>query len=183
MFITKEIRDDLFRYTGKSNFISFLKGFKYPGFVYLVFFRKIQRVKKYTPFWFIYRFFLRHYSYKFGFQIPYKTQIGRGFYIGHFGTIVINGNVTIGNNCNISQNVTLGQTNRGELKGVPKIGDKVWVGAGAVIVGNIIIGNNVLIAANAYVNFNVPDNCIVIGNPGKIISQENPTRNYIDNEV
>jgi serine O-acetyltransferase len=48
-----------------------------------------------------------------------------------------------------------------------------------VVVGNIKIGNNVLIAPNSYVNFDVPDNSIVIGNPGKIIPHENPTKDYI----
>ena len=65
--------------------------------------------------------------------------------------------------------------------GRPTIDDYVWIGTGSVLVGNIKIGKNVLIAANSFVNFDVPDNSIVIGNPGKIISKENPTRYYINN--
>jgi serine O-acetyltransferase len=57
----------------------------------------------------------------------------------------------------------------------------VWIGTGAVLVGNIQVGPNVMIAPNAFVNFDVPPHSIVIGNPGKIISKQNPTKNYINN--
>ena len=59
------------------------------------------------------------------------------------------------------------------------MGDDVRIGSNAVVVGKIIIGNDVLIAPNAYVNFNVPSHSIVIGNPGKIISSDNATEGYI----
>ena len=53
------------------------------------------------------------------------------------------------------------------------------VGINSTIVGNIKIGNNVLIAPNAVVNFDVPDNSVVIGNPGVIHHKENATEGYI----
>ncbi|MGQ7199562.1 hypothetical protein ACUOA9_41025, partial [Escherichia sp. HC-TM1] len=59
--------------------------------------------------------------------------------------------------------------------------DKVWIGPSAIIVGKIKIGSNVLIAPGAYVNFDVPNNSIVVGNPGKIIYSENATEGYIQN--
>lgn len=118
----------------------------------------------------------RHYSIKYGFQIPYSTQIGYGLYIGHFGTIVINGAVRIENFCNlthnVTHNVTIGQQNRGKKKGCPTIGDYVWIGTGAVIVGNIRIGNRVLIAPNSYINFDVPDDSIALGNPAIIYQRK-----------
>ena len=83
-------------------------------------------------------------------------------------------------NCNISHGVTIGQANRGKLRGCPVIGNKVWIGTGAVIVGKISIGSNVLIAPNSYVNFDVPDNSIVFGNPGRIIPKANATDSYIN---
>ena len=92
-------------------------------------------------------------------------------------------NSVIGKNCNIAHNVTIGRTNRGKLKGSPVIGDEVWIGTGSVIVGKIVIGNNVLIAPNSFINFDVPNNSIVIGNPGKIIIKNNPTKNYINNKL
>lgn len=78
----------------------------------------------------------------------------------------------------IAQGVTIGQTNRGHLKGVPVIGNKVWIGTNAVIVGEIHVGNNVLIAPNSYVNIDIPDNAIVLGNPARIIQKENATEDY-----
>ena len=67
--------------------------------------------------------------------------------------------------------------------GVPVIGNQVWIGANATIVGKIKIGDNVLIAPNSYVNFDVPDNSVVIGNPAKITSNERATTGYINNVV
>lgn len=114
-------------------------------------------------------------------QIPAGTKIGAGFYIGHRGAVVINERAIIGENCNIANGVTIGQANRGKLKGTPTIGDNVWIGTGAVIVGNINIGSNVLIAPNAFVNVDVPPNSLVLGNPCKIVSKDNPCHDYIKN--
>lgn len=118
--------------------------------------------------------------YKYGFQIGGK--IGKGFFIGHFGTIVTNSDVIIGNNCNIAHGVTIGVTRRGPRAGVPQIGNEVWIGTGATIVGKIYIGNNVLIAPGSYINFDVPDNSIVIGNPGTIKTCLDATAGYINNK-
>lgn len=88
----------------------------------------------------------------------------------------------IGKNCNISPNVVIGQTNKGKRKGAPQIGDEVWIGTGAVIVGKITIGNNVLIAPNSYVNFDIPSNSLVLGNPATIIPKDKSiTEGYINN--
>jgi serine O-acetyltransferase len=59
----------------------------------------------------------------------------------------------------------------------------VTVCSNAFVCGNITIGDDVLIAANAFVNFDVPDHSIVIGNPAKIIHKDNATESYIDNRV
>ena len=126
---------------------------------------------------------MRHYQIKYGFQIYPETEIGEGFYLGHWGALVINPKVKIGKNCNIAQGVTIGQANRGERIGVPEIGDEVWIGTNAVIVGHIKIGNNVLIAPNAYVNTDVPSNSIVIGNPAQITPNEKATNGYINNKI
>jgi serine O-acetyltransferase len=48
--------------------------------------------------------------------------------MGHFGSVVINEYAKIGKNCNIAHNATIGQANRGKLKGYPTIGDNVWIG-------------------------------------------------------
>lgn len=130
-----------------------------------------------------YRYKLNELSRKYLFQIPYPTQIGKGLNLVHFGRVIVAPNAIIGNNCNIFTGVTIGSTTRGKKKGVPIIGNNVWIGPNVAIVGGIKIGNNVLIAANSYVNFDVPSNSIVIGNPGKIIPSEHATDGYICQKV
>lgn len=92
---------------------------------------------------------------------------------------MINLKSRIGKNCNISQGVTLGVVNRGENKGYPTIGDDVYIGPGAKIVGSVNIGNNVAIGANCVVTKDVPDNSVVVGIPGKVISQ-NGSQGYVN---
>ena len=97
--------------------------------------------------------------------------------------MIIHPDCVIGKNCNVGTGVTVGRENRGKRLGVPTIGDNVWIGTNAVIVGNITVGNDCLIAPLAFVNFDVPPHSIVVGNPAKIISRENATDGYIENRV
>jgi serine O-acetyltransferase len=176
----RTIAADLFRYEGRTGFKGLLRGLITPGFRYMFVVRKIAKTSKYSPMWLIYRLILRRYSFKFGFQIPHTTQIGEGFYIGHFGALVVSPNAKIGKNCNVAHGVTIGMANRGRLRGAPTIGDKVWIGTGAVIVGKITIGDNVLIAPNSYVNVDVPPFSLVLGNPCKIVPKDDPIDRYIE---
>ena len=114
-------------------------------------------------------------------EISWRAKIGQGFYIGHAYNITINPKTTIGDWCNIHKGVTIGQTNRGKLKGVPKIGNQVWIGVNSTIVGSITIGDDVLIAPNTYVNCDVPPHSIVLGNPCTIHHRDNATEGYINN--
>ena len=88
---------------------------------------------------------------------------------------MINPGVIIGNNVDILNGVLLGQIDRGKKKGTPKIGNNVFIGTNAIVVGKVRIADDVVIAPGAYVNFDVPQHSIVIGNPGKIIPTENAT--------
>lgn len=119
-------------------------------------------------------------SFKYGIQIPAQTRIGRGFRIVHFGTIVINPGAVIGDNFNIHQGCLIGISS-GRRNGTPTIGNNVCMQPNSLIVGGgVRIGDNVLVAPGAFVNFDVPDNSIVIGNPGEIIKRESsPTAKYI----
>lgn len=112
-----------------------------------------------------------------------ENQIGGGVYFGHSTGITINPHAVIGNNCNIHKGVTIGRENRGKRQGTPTIGNEVWIGINAVIVGNVHIGNDVLIAPNSYVNFDVPDHSIVIGNPAVIKHSDHATEGYINKIV
>lgn len=136
--------------------------------------------------WLLYYLFYilwRHYKYKYGLEIHPSTKIGAGFYIGHFGGIVINTKSKIGCNVNISQGVTIGSINRGKKCGFPTIGNNVYIGPGAKILGSITIGSNVAIGANAVVIDDVPDNCSVGGIPAKIISTIGAGPEYIQNPI
>lgn len=116
-------------------------------------------------------------------EIPLTTKIGWGLYIGHPYAITINGGAIIGNNCNISKGVTIGGENRGRRFGAPMIGNKVWIGVNATIVGKVTIGDDVLIAPNSYVNCNIPSHSVVYGNPCIIKHRDNATENYVCNLV
>ena len=113
-----------------------------------------------------------HLKYKLGISIHSSTQIGSGFYIGHFGGIFVSQKSVIGKNCNISQGVVIGRANRGKNQGVPTLGDNAYVAPGVKIFGAVKIGNNVAIGANCVVTKDIPDNSVVVGIPGKVISQE-----------
>lgn len=177
----KLIAADLYRIHGKKmTFRNWLSGMRSKGYQYLFFLRQAANTRS-SIMRLIYRVILRRLSYKYGFQIPYSTTIGPGLFIGHFGTLVIAIHAKIGANCNIAHNVTIGAA-RGKRAGAPTTGDRVWIGTGAVLVGKINIGSDVLIAPNAYVNFDVPDHSLVLGNPAKIIAKQNPTQDYINNQ-
>lgn len=121
------------------------------------------------------RAILRHLTFKLGVSIPPKTRIGSGLYIGHFGGIFVNDQSVIGRDCNLSQGVTIGQANRGRNVGSPVIGDGVYIGPGAKIIGAVKVGNNVAVGANAVVTRDVPDDSVVVGVPAEVISLDGAT--------
>lgn len=103
--------------------------------------------------------------------IPYSAEIGKGSKFGYGGIgVVLHNNCVIGKNCTIGQNCTIGgRTGHG---GPPLIGDNVYIGPGARLLGSFKIGNNVVIGANAVVLNDIPDNCVVAGVPAKIINNK-----------
>lgn len=126
---------------------------------------------------FVSRLWVRRQRQRLGINIPGPTRIGPGLLIGHAGGIVVNAAVTIGANCNISHQVTIG-VSRGRNGGTPVIGDRVYIGPGAVIIGNVTIGNDVAIGANAVVTRDVPPGHTAVGNPA--IVREGGSRDYIN---
>ena len=176
MKLWETLRADAFRYAGREGirplFASYLRD---PGFRFTYYLRKVAyyapKRKSWGMFAYIYnRLWLNHYRFRYGFDISPKTQIGPGFFIGHFGGVVISPHAVLGSNVNIAQGVTIGGTSRGTKMGVPVVHDRVWIGAHAILVGKITIGEDALIAPGAYVNFDVPDRAVVLGNPGKIVA-------------
>lgn len=114
-----------------------------------------------------------------GIHIEANPNIGRGLIIGHYGRIIINGKAQFGEQIYITHGVTIGQNSTGKRKGVPKIGNRVRIGANACIVGNVRIGNDVMIAPNAFVNIDVPDHSVVVGNPCVIHHKDEATKGYL----
>ena len=102
----------------------------------------------------------------FGICIDVNSDIGPGFFIGHFGCIIVHGK--IGSKCSIGQGVTIGSKGAGKSNGWPVIGDNVFIGAGAKIIGAINLGNNVVVGANAVVICDVTDDSLAVGVPAKV---------------
>ena len=130
--------------------------------------KKLSRI---APYW-IARLVYSHYRFKYGVHIDFTAQIGPGFYICHVGSIVINRRCVIGKNCNLSHEVTLGARSRGKHAGCPTIGDNVYIAPGSKIIGKIHVGDHAAIGANCVVTKDIPMRGVVVGIPGKLISEE-----------
>ena len=111
---------------------------------------------------------------KTGIEIHPGAQIGRRVFIDHGDGVVIGETTIIGDDVTIYQGVTLGGTGKDVGKRHPTIGSNVTIGAGAKVLGPINIGSNVKIGAAAVVLKDVPDNCTVVGNPGRIVQKKKP---------
>lgn len=177
------INADLYRYMTSTSIKAFCRAWFIPGFRYSFFLRccNFMGKKKFLfPIYFLNRIFLRHYSFKYGFQIHHTTKIGPGLYIGHFGEIIVNPNAILGKNINIGPGLLIGHgfnktLNRFEY---PTIGNYVSISNSAKIFGGVSIGDNAVIGISTVVTKDVPTNAVVIGIPAKIISFDG-SRNYV----
>lgn len=125
----------------------------------------LRLASKKNPFYYIARIMHYRLSRSYGIQISPFMKLGQGLYIGHGVGIIINGKTEIGDNCNISQFLTIGSN-----KGTPaKIGNNVYIGPNVCIVEDVIIGDNVKIGAGTVVIKDIPANCTSVGNPNRII--------------
>lgn len=101
-----------------------------------------------------------------GVDLPCEATVGRRFTIEHFGGIIVSGDTVFGDDCVIRNGVTVGLRRTG-VRGAPTFGDRVDIGAGAVILGPIHIGDDVSIGANAVVLKDVPARHIAVGVPAE----------------
>ncbi|MEO1622774.1 MAG: serine acetyltransferase [Cyanobacteria bacterium J06632_3] len=105
-------------------------------------------------------------------EVPDRTQIGPGMFMPHAYCIVIHQDAQIGELCTISQEVTIGAAGRGDSRGVPVLGDRIYIAPGVRAFGAISIGSDVAIGANAVVTKSLPKNAVAVGIPAKVISKK-----------
>lgn len=163
--------DDVYSFSLKTKLKLLL--FHQLKFVYL--WRKVS--EKVSP---INRVRLYRLTKKYGLEISSLATIGKGLYLGHPYNITVAAGVVIGDNVNLHKGCTIDREHRGDRAGVPKIGNNVSVGINSTIVGKVNIGNDVMIAPNSFINFDVPDHSVVLGNPAKIHSKEYATKCYVN---
>lgn len=173
------IKSDLFRLAGKVTLGKFVLFFlKNHGYRFQVYFRLVQSGSNFLQ---VLRVPLYFTKLKYGIEISLSVKAGPGLCLQHPYNITLNSKCILGNNVTIYKNVTIGNEARGKRKGLPTIGNNVYIGLNSVIVGNVIIGDNVLIAPNAFVNFDVPANSIVLPGRATVIEKENATEGYVKN--
>ncbi|HTY19543.1 MAG TPA: DapH/DapD/GlmU-related protein [Myxococcota bacterium] len=103
-----------------------------------------------------------------GIHLGPETQVGPGLFIAHYGGIWINPRVRMGAHCNIAHGVTIGAPDA--EAGAPVLGDRVWIGAGAVVTGPVQIGSGAVIGANSLVSSNLPENAVAVGVPARVLA-------------
>lgn len=125
--------------------------------------------KKYSLGWMFWSYRFKKYSIKLGFDIPLNV-FEEGLNIHHYGCLVVNSTARIGKNCNLQQMVTIGMNHFGKAA---TIGDNVFIGTGAKIIGNVTIADGCIIGANAVVTKDfLEKNSIIAGVPAKVIGKK-----------
>lgn len=112
-----------------------------------------------------------------GIELPWKTRIGPGFRVDHGQALVVNDGTVFGADCTVRNSTTIGnkRLKEGGYSRAPRFGDRVDIGANAIIIGPITIGDDVAIGAGAVVLKDVPANCVAVGNPARIIPRQAPS--------
>ena len=165
----KTLLDKIFNILSPNSILKFQKTLRKSEYY------KNSKKNIFSKFYYYYiRFLLKKRSVKLGFTIP-ENVFGSGLSIVHYGTIVINVNAKIGNNCRIHACTNIGAS--GGSKKAPVLGNNVYIGPGAKIYGDIKIANNVAIGANAVVNKSFEEeNILLAGNPAVKIKNIDITR-------
>ena len=171
------IKTDLLRYreshTAKSFLNEYIRG---AGFKYIFWWRIKKYLDSKSIAFFLLKlcakYRLRYWSFKLGIDISLNAEIGPGFKIEHFGCIFINSQSRIGMRCSVLQGVTLGNSSGG----APILNNFVFMGPGSKAIGPVRIGDNAIIGANAVVTKDIPENAVVVGIPGEIISHKGSIR-------
>ena len=166
------LRSDYARFETKSILHLFWRLFKYPTYRLLVCFRLLTWANKYGYMRVLLiglRLYYYHLCNKYSIELPIGTKVGKACFFPHGGYVVINANAIIGDNVTLYPGVLIG-TVRG--KGVPTIGNNVFIGAGVKILGNVKVGDWSFICPNTVVVKDIESGSVVSGIPSKIINMD-----------
>jgi len=143
------------------------------GFLAIVVYRYGRWTRTLRPRWLAFPFKLLYHLLNLAVRILFDTElstnsdIGAGFHIGHTGGIHVH--ARLGRGCSIAQGVTLGGRGAGRTDGYPVLGDRVYVGAGAMVIGRVELGDDVIVGANTVVLTDVPGGCRVVSAAARIL--------------
>jgi putative colanic acid biosynthesis acetyltransferase WcaB len=152
------------------------KNFK--GQLVLFLFRLVQLINRWMVLKVIFILYLLAYRYwvdwVWGIELPRKLTVGKGLTLYHGHALVVNQGVIIGENCVLRNSTTIGHKKLadGSFSKCPRIGNNVDIGANVCIIGDIEVGDNVIIGAGAVVTKNIPSDCVVVGNPARILDKK-----------
>lgn len=175
-----DVRDDLYRLTGKRDTATLIRTLWSN-----LFFRRIAYYRwsnQKGPVRRLVRMLNHHLAKRQTLDLPPTCKIGPGLLFTHPYAIAINSQAVVGKNLTMLKGSTIGNSKTGRV-GAPVIGDNCYIGLNSSVVGGVRIGNDVMIAPNTFVNFDVPDGALVLGNPGVIHMKEKASEAYITNPV
>jgi putative colanic acid biosynthesis acetyltransferase WcaB len=150
----------------------------FKGQLVLFWFRSVQLINRYMLLKIIFIWYLLLYRYwvdwVWGIELPRKLTIGKGLSLFHGHALVINQGVVIGEGCTLRNTTTIGHKKLagGSFSKCPRIGNHVDIGANVCIIGDVTIGDNVVIGAGSVVTKNIPSDCVVVGNPARILEKK-----------
>ncbi len=142
----------------------------YPSLHAMVMHRLISHPLYRLRLFFLARFFSQMGRFFTGMEVHPGAQINSGFFCDHGIAVVIGETAIIGKNCVMFHGVTLGGTGKHTGKRHPEVGDGVFIGTHATLLGPIHIGDGARIGAETVIiNRDVPAGCTIVGTPGKIV--------------
>ncbi len=171
MSLFKYIKEEMENITKKDPAVnSKLEVLMYPSFKAVIIYRLSHKLYLKGHF-VLARWLCEKAKRKTGIEIHPGATIGNGLFIDHGSGVVIGETAVVGDNCTMFHGVTLGGTGKEKGKRHPTIGNNVFIGSGAKILGNIVIGDNVKVGANAVVLKNVEKNATVVGIPAAVVKK------------
>ena len=125
------------------------------------------------PFSLLYKLLYRWVEWTCGISLPYTVPVGRRVRLWHHGGMILHAR-SIGDDCHIRHCTTFGVAHTNANEGIPTIGNRVDIGAGACVLGNVTLGDGCVVGANAVVLMDVPAGGVAVGVPARVIRVHTP---------